>query len=134
MLATAGHGVEVFAGGAKTGTFARPSGASIHTLGCIDQMLWLQPWGYVLRQLKNVLISIVCRPSGSNDVHRGDNSVIGRGARLAGTTLGPGCTIESETELPDVSLGECVTVDMKCVLSEARLGRASGVARESCVN
>lgn len=43
MFASAGHAVEVFAGGPKVETFTRPSGAVVHTLGCTHQVQFMLP-------------------------------------------------------------------------------------------
>lgn len=43
MLASGGHDVEVFAGGTKTETLVRPSGARVHTLACLHQVEFAIP-------------------------------------------------------------------------------------------
>lgn len=43
MFASAGHDVEVFAGGTKAESFTRPSGAGVHTLACLHQVQFAIP-------------------------------------------------------------------------------------------
>jgi glycosyltransferase involved in cell wall biosynthesis len=45
LLAERGHEVEVFAGGAATSSFERPSGVKVHTVGCTDNCRFAFPAG-----------------------------------------------------------------------------------------
>jgi chloramphenicol O-acetyltransferase type B len=64
----------------------------------------------------------------------GDEVVIGHGSRLARSTVGRGCIIETEVELFNSTLAEFVSVHPKCSLNETRVGRHSYVARETLLN